>query len=218
MKDSGKVKNYICRYLILTAGLLILAFGVALSIKAALGTSPISCPPYVLSLLLPWSVGEITIAMHVCFILLQIALLRKAYQPIQLLQLPIAFVFGYFTDAALYLVRNLQVPNYAIQIFWCVVSLFLTALGVYCEVKADVVMLAGEGTVNAIAIVTGKPFPKIKVRFDCTLVAIGILISLISFHRLEGVREGTIAAAVVVGMIVRVYDKHIHVLDKVVVH
>ena len=86
------------RCLLLVAGLIIMAFGVAFSIKAGLGTSPISSLPYVLSLFTPLTVGTATIAMHVTLILLQILLLRRRYDPVQLLQLPVAIAFGYLTD------------------------------------------------------------------------------------------------------------------------
>ena len=62
------------RYVMLCVGLLIVAFGVAFSILADLGTSPISCPPYVASMLCPLTVGEATIVMHCIFILIQMAL------------------------------------------------------------------------------------------------------------------------------------------------
>lgn len=81
------------RYVMLCVGLLIVAFGVAFSILADLGTSPISCPPYVASMLCPLTVGEATIVMHCIFILIQMALLRKDYDWVQLMQLPVAFVF-----------------------------------------------------------------------------------------------------------------------------
>ena len=95
------VAEYIRRYLILVIGLFIMAFGVALSTKAELGTSPVSCVPYVLSCALPYTMGTLTVAMHIVFIVIQILLLRKDYEPVQLLQLLVAFVFGYFTDFAL---------------------------------------------------------------------------------------------------------------------
>lgn len=50
----GQVK----RYVLLCVGLTIMAFGVAFSIKAGLGTSPISSLPYVLSLLTPLTSGN----------------------------------------------------------------------------------------------------------------------------------------------------------------
>ena len=78
------------RYLLLCASLAVMAFGVAFSIKASLGTSPISSFPYVVSVITPLTVGNATILMHCFFILLQITILRKEYQLIQLLQLPVA--------------------------------------------------------------------------------------------------------------------------------
>ena len=63
-------ENLIKRYLILLAGLSIMAFGVAFSIKADLGTSPISSVPYAISTFTPFSVGRATIGMHCIFILL----------------------------------------------------------------------------------------------------------------------------------------------------
>ena len=67
------------RWLLLCVGLLVMAFGVAFSIKGGLGTSPISSLPYVISRITPLTVGTATIAMHVALILLQILLLRKRF-------------------------------------------------------------------------------------------------------------------------------------------
>lgn len=100
------------RYLLLFAGLTIMAFGVAFSIKASLGTSPISSVPYVLSLFSPLTVGTATIAMHCVFILLQILILRKNYHPIQLMQLPVAFFFGYLTDFGVWAVQGISCHTY----------------------------------------------------------------------------------------------------------
>ena len=47
------IKTALSRYGWFTAGVLLNAFGVALITKAALGTSPISSLPYVLSLRFP---------------------------------------------------------------------------------------------------------------------------------------------------------------------
>ena len=85
------------RYLLLLAGLAVMAFGVAFSIKASLGTSPISSVPYVVSLFSPLTVGTATIIMHCVFILLQILILRRKYHLIQLMQLPVA-LFLWISD------------------------------------------------------------------------------------------------------------------------
>lgn len=77
-----EIWNLCKRYLLLCVGLTIMAFGVAFSIKAGLGTSPISSLPYVLSQFTPLTVGTATIALHITLILLQILLLRRRYDPI----------------------------------------------------------------------------------------------------------------------------------------
>lgn len=97
-KENRTAVYVLRRYLLLCAGLAIMTFGVAFSIKASLGTSPISSVPYVVSLFAPLTVGTATIVMHCVFILLQILILRRQYHPIQLMQLPVAVLFGYLTD------------------------------------------------------------------------------------------------------------------------
>ena len=71
--------EYVKKYLFFFTGLFAMAVGVAFSIKADLGTSPISSVPYVLSLVVPITVGKITIAMHCIFILLKVLFLGKKY-------------------------------------------------------------------------------------------------------------------------------------------
>ena len=204
----NKLTTYILkRYLLLFAGLTIMAFGVAFSIKASLGTSPISSVPYVLSLFSPLTVGTATIAMHCVFILLQILILRKNYHPIQLMQLPVAFFFGYLTDFGVWAVQGISYDTYWQQWIICIIGIFLVAAGVSLEVKAGVVVLAGEGVVLAICKVLPVKFGYMKVGFDVTLVVVACLLSVVFTGQLQGVREGTVAAALLVGMLAKQLGK-----------
>ena len=156
IKENITAVYVLRRYLLICAGLAIMAFGVAFSIKASLGTSPISSVPYVVSLFAPLTVGTATIAMHCVFILLQILILRRNYHPIQLMQLPVAFFFGYLTDFGVWAVRGIQCDTYWQQWIVCLLGILLVAAGVSLEVKAGVVVLAGEGVVLAICKVLSK--------------------------------------------------------------
>ena len=184
-----------------------MAFGVACSIKANLGTSPISSVPYVISLFAPLTVGTATILMHCLFILIQIMLLRKQYHPIQLMQLPVAVFFGYLTDFGVWAVRGISCNSYWQQWILCLIGIFLVAVGVSLEVKAGVVVLAGEGVVLAICKIFPVKFGYMKVGFDVTLVVIACILSLVFTGHLQGVREGTVAAALLVGMIAKQLGK-----------
>lgn len=205
----NKLPVYIAkRYLLLLVGLSIMAFGVAFSIKASLGTSPISSVPYVVSLFTPLTVGTATIVMHCVFILLQILILRRNYHPIQLMQLPVALFFGYLTDFGVWAVQGVRCSTYWQQWIVCLIGILLVAVGVSLEVKAGVVVLAGEGVVLAICKVLPKiKFGYMKVGFDVTLVVIACVLSLGFTGRLQGVREGTVAAALLVGLIAKQLGK-----------
>ncbi len=209
MITLNKLPIYILkRYLLLLVGLSIMAFGVAFSIKASLGTSPISSVPYVISLFTPLTVGTATITMHCVFILLQILILRKNYHPIQLMQLPVAFFFGYLTDFGVWAVQGITCNTYWQQWIVCLIGILLVAVGVSFEVKAGVVVLAGEGVVLAICKVLPKvKFGYMKVGFDVTLVVIACVLSIVFTGRLQGVREGTVAAALLVGLIAKQLGK-----------
>ncbi len=72
---------------------------------------------------------------------------------------------------------------------------------------ADVITLAGEGFILAVCKITPLKFGTMKVIFDVSLVLISCVLSLIFLHGIYGVREGTVAAALLVGTISRQVNK-----------
>ncbi len=186
-----------------------MAFGVAFSIKGNLGTSPISSLPYVTGQISGLTVGTTTIIMHCVLIILQILILRKKYDWFQLMQLPIAFIFGFMTDLALDALAFLNPAGYAQQWLLCGIGIVLVAVGVSLEVTADVITLAGEGFVLAVCKVRPVKFGTMKVCFDVSLVAISCILSALFLHGIYGVREGTAAAAILVGIISREINKYL---------
>lgn len=202
------------RIVFLCVGLTTMAFGVAFSIKAALGTSPISSVPYVTGAIAGLTIGTTTIIMNTLFVLIQIAILRRQYEWVQLLQLPAAVLFGMMIDLASYLIRDLNPTAYWQQWIVCLLGIFLVALGVSMEVTTRLITTAGEGIVLAICKVAPIKFGNMKMIFDLTLVAISITLSLLFLHHLDGVREGTVAAAVLVGQLARQINKPMGVVEQ----
>ncbi|MFV0554588.1 MAG: DUF6198 family protein [Mangrovibacterium sp.] len=203
----------ILRILTFTIGLFILSTGVTLSVKANLGVSPISCIPYVYSLQFPLTLGQLTVILNVFFMLLQVLILRKNYRLIQLAQLPVVFVFGLFLDLTMNIFSAVHIEGYLLQVFFCLLSCVLIAFGVILEVKSRIIYLPGEGLAMAIAQAYKKEFGKAKVMVDCGMVAFGVISSFIFFHQLLGIREGTIVAAVLVGIIARFFGRKIQFID-----
>lgn len=203
IKRFQSINHPILRLFFLCLGLSIMALGIAFSIKAELGTSPISSAPYVTSVISGLSVGVTTIVINTAFILIQIVILRNQYDCFQLLQFPAVILFGMMIDLAEYIIQGITLSSYFTQWILCILGIFLVALGVSIEVMADLVTTPGEGIVLAVCKISPIKFGNMKVIFDLTLVCISILLSLLFLGHLDGVREGTVAAAVLVGLIAK---------------
>lgn len=200
---NNKPNHIFKRFILLCSGLIIMAIGVAFSIKAGLGTSPISSVPYVTAKISRLSVGITTIIMNALFIIIQICILNKEYDWFQLLQFPAAILFGSTIDIAVLFIDFISISSYWQQWILCILGIIFLALGISFEIQANLVTTAGEGVVLAICKVFPIKFGNMKVIFDITLVTLSVLLSIIFLGELTGVREGTIAAAILVGLITK---------------
>lgn len=200
---NNKPNHIFKRFILLCSGLIIMAIGVAFSIKAGLGTSPISSVPYVTAKISGLSVGITTIIMNALFIIIQICILNKEYDWFQLLQFPAAILFGSTIDIAVLFIDFISISSYWQQWILCILGIIFLALGIGFEIQANLVTTAGEGVVLAICKVFPIKFGNMKVIFDITLVTLSVLLSIIFLGEPTGVREGTIAAAILVGLITK---------------
>ena len=199
--------NKLKRYVIFLVGLFVNSLGVSLITKASLGTSPISSIPYVLSLSFPFTLGNFTIFFSIFLILLQLLILRKNFKLEHVLQIPVSIVFGYFIDLTMLLFVWVNPQAYIMKIIYLLIGCLILGFGVYMEVLADVVMLPGESFVRAIVLTWKTNFGTTKICFDVSMSVIAAILSFVFTGRLNGVREGTIIAALLVGFIARVLGK-----------
>ena len=199
--------NKLKRYIIFLIGLFVNSLGVSLITKANLGTSPISSIPYVLSLNFPLTLGNFTIIFSLLLIFLQLMILRKNFKTEYYLQIPVSILFGYFIDFTMILLAFVQPESYPSKIIYLLIGCVILGFGVYIEVLADVVMLPGESFVRAIVQTWNREFGSTKVCFDVSMAVIAAVLSFILAHRLDGVREGTVIAALLVGFLARQFGK-----------
>ena len=130
MFSRNRVIEWGRHYLMLLLGLSLMSLGIAFSIRGALGTTPISSLPYVLSLLTPLSVGALMILLSLVFVGLQIAILRRRFPPLQLLQIPVVIAFGVLNDAALWLLRDVTASTYWQQWLLAACGIVIVCIGV----------------------------------------------------------------------------------------
>ena len=212
-----KKKNLVRRYIVFLFGLFISSLGVAFVTKASLGTSPISSIPYVLSLKFTPTLGVFTIYFSLFLILLQIIILGKKFNKIDLLQIPVSILFGYFIDISMFLLTWVNSDIYVVKVLYLLIGCVILGFGVYLEVIADVLMLPGESFVRSLTIRFGVDFGITKVCFDASMTVTAGIISFILFNTINGVREGTIVAALIVGLIAKFFGKHLAFLTMLLI-
>ena len=191
-----------------------MAFGISFSIKADIGVSPISCVPYIYSLKFPLSIGEFTIILNALFMVIQIAILRKKYNIVQLVQLPAIIIFGYCIDIAMPLVENLNPINYMEQLILCLIACVVLAFGIFLVIKTRLTYLPLEGLVLVISQTFKKEFGKIKISMDSLMVVIGVISSFIFLNELVGIREGSIIAALLIGALIKFFSVKLNFVEK----
>lgn len=202
-------KELIRRYILFIIGLFVNSLGICLIIKADLGSSPISSLPYTLSLKYPISLGTLTFCLNLFLIAGQMAILKKDFKKREWLQLPVSVLFGIFIDFSMWMLTWIVPEQYMMKIIILIIGCAVLGLGVSLEVIANVVMLSGEAFVQAISVKKKKEFGMVKIFFDTSLMVLAVIASLILFHAVIGVREGTIIAAFLVGMFARYYNRHL---------
>ena len=197
------------RILIYCLALLIIAFGVAISVNSNLGVSPVNSLPYVVSQIIGVPMGTCVTVIFCFYILLQVLILRKDFQLIQLLQIVFSTIFGYFVDFAKWVVGDFAIPTYFGQLAMLAISIVLIALGVLLYMDVQLVPLPMEGLSSSIAKKLNKPFPTMKTIVDCIVVGTGIVLCLVFLGKLDGIREGTIITAIVTGKVIAILKKWI---------
>ena len=208
--NQAKVRDKVKRYVVFIIGLYVNSLGVAFVTKASLGTSPITSIPYVSSLNFKPSLGNFTIIMSIVLILLQILILRKDFKLEHALQIPVSFAFGYMIDFCMWSTPFIHPQFYPVKILCLLTGCVILGFGVWMEVIADVVMLPVESFVRAVAFKLNKEFGFIKIFFDSSLAVIAVILSFVLSGQLQGVREGTVITALIVGFIARWIGKFLH--------
>lgn len=149
-------------------------------------------------------------------IMLQLIILRKNFKLEHILQITVSIIFGYFIDLTMLLFSWVNPEAYIMKIVYLLIGCLILGVGVYMEVLADVVMLPGESFVRAIVLTWKTNFGTTKICFDVSMAVIAAVLSFIFAGRLDGVREGTVITALLVGFIARLIGKKLAFLKIII--
>ena len=209
MEKQQSTGSMVRRYALFLTGLFIASLGVAFSTKAGLGTSPVASVPYSVSLVSPLlSFGSWLNLLSLIQILVQVAVLKGKCNWLEIaVQTVLAFVYGYLTDFSCWLIRGIPVNGYAAQFGYMLLGCVILAFGIWVQFRGGVAMLPGEAMNRAISKVTGRRYENVKIFFDILYITLAALICLVFLGELKGVREGSVIAALAVGVIIRLFNR-----------
>lgn len=196
------------RYVLLIISLFFAALGVAFAKHGELGVSPISSVANVMSCKFSsLSLGTWLVIWNCILIVGQIFILRKKFRLIQLLQIPLSFLFGIFTDLGMWIVSFIPADSYPVRMVMVVSGIVVLGFGISLSVIANVIMNSGEAFVKAVSDTIHKEFGNVKIAFDVLCVVISLALSLIFFDfTVVGTREGTILSALFTGVVVKIFS------------
>ena len=181
------------RLALYVGGLFFLTLGISLSIQAGLGVSPVSSLAYALLLTSGLSIG-ITIVQ---------AILNKRIDVKDfLLQLIISFLFGFFMNATLTLVRLLPAPeSIVLRCVYLVISLFVVSVGLIGYFTAKLPLMPYDALTYVVSERFKLKFSKAKITSDLLNVCIAAALGLVFIQSFGSIGVGTLVAAYFIGKI-----------------
>lgn len=208
------------RIVIYLIGVLVLALGLILNSKSNLGVSAIISVAYSASIISGINFGNTTLIQYVIFVVAELIIhtLRYKKDPtclgrslkatliIDLLQLPFSIVFTRFMNL---FSDNIPVieNNLPLQLLVLAGGITFTGVGAATILDMRLVPNPGDGIVQCVADLIGRPIGFTKNCFDFVNVCITLCIGLLFTGGIVGVGLGTICAVIGVGRIIAIFNR-----------
>jgi uncharacterized membrane protein YczE len=210
--DSDKKRHWAKRIALYVLGIIVMTFGISMSIRADIGVAPGGTIAFAVFYLTPLTIGQCSALFHIFCILVQLAITRRPALKLAL-QFPLALVFGQLLDI-FYDLLDIQLPNMALRILFLLAGLIIFSLGIRTIVGANILLAPPDGLAQTAGNVFGWPMSKSKLAFDITATAIAALLTLIlAGNAFIAVGVGTVICAIGTGPAIGVYTKLLPFLD-----
>ena len=183
------------RFLMFVFGLLVLATGISTVTHAGLGTGTVSSAAIVLSQKTGLTIGFFVFATNAFFFVLQTLVDHKGFFIKAVKQLPVCALFGAVFDLAMWATSFLDPSSYGLKLVQVAAGTVLTGLGISGMVYARLFILPPEGFVLSVMHRWGGSFGTLRMGVDIFLVTVAVILSLLFFGTIVGLREGTLVTA-----------------------
>ncbi len=211
MSKSELIKRYILFFL----SVLLQGTAIAFITYANIGTTPISSSNFVISIHSGLTLGDTTLIFNLLLIVLQIMFIFIGEEKFKdhvfkiVMQLPVCLIFSFMIDTATLFLSLIMPESAPYFLKWILVisGTAMLALAVAFSFTASVAMVPGEYFIKIFHPIVKKSFSYVKTFFDVFLVSSAVILSLFltGFTEIEGVREGTVFAALCTGPMVHYF-------------
>lgn len=195
-------------------GILLIYGAASISIKAAIGVTPVDATMATLTAISGLKMGGLSILFQSIFFLGQIALERKNFRKAELLQIVYILLGGYLFNFFIYTVlSNVVFHTYLTRLISCILAYVFCSLGCILVIDSKLMRIPVEGFAQVLADRKGLTLGRVKQILDFLLILLCVALTLI-FRVDWTLREGTIIAAMIFGPLMDMWRKIIKVLSK----
>jgi len=194
-------------------GIVLLAFGVVLAVKANLGITVSTSLPYVFSLRFDHiTLGTFNYVIQGLVFFLMVLMMRSL-QWQHVLCFVTNVIFGYTIDLFGLIMRPLVFETLASRTIGFGLSVVVIGFALAFFINSGMPMLPFDMFVRELAKRINKRIGLVKTIFDLTLAAMSLVMSVIFFSGLRGIHIGTLISALTIGSMI---DIALVFLDKYV--
>lgn len=198
--------TFLYRLIVYILGIIIITLGVALTINANLGISPVSLFSYALSRTTGIDISITSIFVFAMYLIFQVFIYGRAFKLIQLFQVPFAILFGYFLGFFNQMI-HITTDSLVIRILFVFLGLTCLATGIFLTVTARLIPMSPEGFLQALVYRTNIDFGKAKNLQDITSVTVSAILLFTTGNGFSGIGIGTILSTILVGRILYVWNR-----------
>lgn len=170
------------------------SLGVVLMLYSGAGISAISSVPFAFSEVLP----HLWTYLFQGLLILSLMILRKQFVPQYLCSFLVGFVFSELLDVHEAWIEILPTAL-PWKLLYFTISYLLICIGIALSNRCGLPIIPTDLFPRELSQITAVGYPKIKIGFDVTCLAVTAALTLLFLHRLDGLGIGTILAAFTMG-------------------
>lgn len=190
-------------------GLVLLAFGTAMTALGGFGMSSVVAPAYIVHLKVSeywsfFSFGVAEYALQATILGLMLILLRRVRLR-YFLSILTAVVYGFVLDGAMAVLGLLPMEHWGLRLGMYAVGAVVCALGISLLLRSYLPPEVYELLVKEVSEKWNKPVPRVKTVYDCASLVVAVALSFLLFGKLQGIGVGTFVCALLNGVMIRLF-------------